>query len=68
MSAWVEQIFKAKAARSGGIVRRRKTSVAKYASEAELAAAVKKRGFHMIEIADQYVVFCRTGRMSVIVP
>ena len=41
MNAWIEQVFKAKAAKNGGIVRRNKKSVLKQASEAELSAAVK---------------------------
>lgn len=66
-SAWVDQIFDAKAAKRGGLVRRKKASVSKFASEADLIAAVKARGFHLIESGDQYLIFCHKGSMKLIV-
>jgi len=63
---WIRQIFRAQAARNGGIVRRQITSVHKYASEAELKAAVQHRGFHMVISGDQYVILCHQGDFKVI--
>jgi hypothetical protein len=56
-------IFRAKAAKSGGIVRRRIANVRKYASFDYLQKEVKARGFHLIETGDQYVVICSAGHV-----
>jgi hypothetical protein len=66
-NAWVEQIFDAKIATTGGIIRRKKTAVARYASLSVLTGAVKARQFHLIEMGDQYVILCNTGEMKVLV-
>ena len=63
MSAWINQIFNAAQTHKNGIVRRSKATVDKYASEAELLAAVqnfRKAGyeFHLIRSGSQYVIFC----------
>lgn len=63
---WIEQIFDAQAARNGGIVRRKRASVAQFASSDALEAAVRKRGFHMIETGDQYVIICNTGHFRMV--
>ena len=66
MSQWIENIFSAKIATEEGIVRRKKSSVERYASRAELIAAVKKRNFHLIETGDQFVVVCNTGAVKIL--
>jgi hypothetical protein len=48
-------------------VRRKKTSVERYATREELIAAVKKRKFHLIETGDQYVIVCNTGAVKIVV-
>jgi hypothetical protein len=65
-SAWVRQIFEAQAARRGGVVRRKISSVGRFASEAELIAEVRHRGFHMVVSGDQYVILCNTGRFDLV--
>lgn len=65
-SKWIKQIFRAKQARNGGIVRRKVANVKKYASFKELKFAVKKRDFHMLRSGDQYLVFCHKGDFKVI--
>ncbi len=67
MSKWIESIFTAKIAKEEGVVRRKKTTVARYASAKELIIAVKKRNFHMIETGDQFVIICNTGNIKIIV-
>lgn len=67
MRQWIENIFSAKIATEEGIVRRKKTSVALYASPEELIAAVKKRKFHLIETGDQYVIVCNSGAVKIVV-
>ena len=67
MSQWIENIFSAKIAFEQGVVRRKKTTVLKYASTEELIAAVKKRKFHLIETGDQYVIVCNSGAVKIVV-
>ena len=64
--AWIKQIFKAKAASTGGSLRRKKSSVDTHASEALLLAEVKQRGFHLILIDDQYLILCNSGKIQLI--
>jgi hypothetical protein len=66
MNEWIEQIFDAKQARNGGIVRRSRKSVAMNASEAELISAVQRRGFHIVRTGKQYVIFCDGGDVRLI--
>jgi len=66
MSQWIENIFSAKIATEEGVVRRKKTTVQRYASREELIAAVKKRRFHLIETGDQYVIVCNSGDVRII--
>ena len=63
---WIAQIFRSKAARNGGIVRRSVDSVIEYASIAMLRAEVIRRGFHMIESGDQFVIFCNRGELKIV--
>jgi hypothetical protein len=65
-SAWVSQIFRAKAAKNGGIVRRRIVSVDKNASQAELRDEVRRRGFHMVRSGNQLIILCNKGEFKVI--
>ncbi len=63
---WIKQIFYALQVNKGGIVRRKIKSVLRYASEAQLVAAVKARGFHMVRSGDQFVIFCNQGEFQII--
>jgi hypothetical protein len=67
---WIQQIFKAKAAKRGGTLRRKVTSVQKYASFGDLKAEVLNRGFHLIRVGDkidgQYVILCNKGNVKLI--
>ncbi len=59
-SEWIEKIFEAKIVGRGGIVRRKIGSVARFASVAQLRAEVIQRGFHMVKVGDQFVIYCRS--------
>lgn len=58
MHAWIQQIFQSKIAKRGGIVRRKLSSIDRYASRAALKAACKDRGYHIVEHGDQWLIFC----------
>jgi hypothetical protein len=57
----INQIFEAKAVKSGGIVRRKKANVEKFSSLQYLLQEVKRRGVHLIESGDQYIIICNSG-------
>jgi hypothetical protein len=63
---WFKRMFHAQAARNGGIIRRSVENVQGLASEAELMAQVKARGFHMVRSGDQYVILCHQGDFKLI--
>ena len=63
---WFRRIFRAQAARNGGIIRRSVNNVKELASEAEFIAYVKAKGFHMVRSGDQYVVLCHQGDFKLI--
>lgn len=64
--AWITQLFKARAAQNGGVIRRKRKSVEQFASVKDLKAAVKRRGFHLVQIGDQLVVLCNKGQVKLI--
>jgi len=61
---FINRIFEAKAAKNGGIVRRKIADIEKYASFKYLLKEVGERGFHLIETGDQYVIFCSPGNFK----
>lgn len=63
---WIDQLFGAKAAKSGGIVRRSVASVEREVGRDVFLSEVRKRRFHLVETGGQFVVFCHTGRLRVL--
>ncbi|MDP1682754.1 MAG: hypothetical protein Q8L39_13410 [Burkholderiales bacterium] len=61
---FINRIFEAKAAKSGGVVRRNIADVIKFSSIPYLVNEVEARGFHLIEIEDQFVIFCNSGNFK----
>lgn len=55
---WIVQIFSAKAAAEGGIVRRKVADVERLIGRTRFLAEAERRGFHVAENAGQFVVFC----------
>jgi hypothetical protein len=66
MNAWINQVFKSKIARRGGMVRRKEASVQKFASIPLLETEVKRREFHMVKHGDQFIIFCDKTQITVI--
>lgn len=62
---WINQIFSAQAVKNGGVVRRSRDDVKKYASFSMLKAEVLRRGFHLIRTGEQYVILCHKGDMRI---
>jgi len=63
--AFFHQLFSAKAVRKGGIVRRAVRDVEREVGRAAMVAEVERRGFHLIECADQFIVICRPDHLTV---
>lgn len=63
---WIDAVFSAKAARTGGVVRRSVRWVEREVGRDRFESAVRARGFHMVECGGQFVVICNSGRVRVI--
>lgn len=61
---WLGQIFAAKSATSGGVVRRSKVWVQTEIGLERFELAVRARGFHLIEAGSQLVVICHSGPIN----
>ncbi len=63
--AFFHQLFSAKAALKGGIVRRAVRDVEREVGREAMIAEVARRGFHLIECADQFVIICASDHLTV---
>lgn len=64
-SPWIKQMFDAQQVERGGVIRRSRADVEKYASLRSVIRVAKERGFHVIETGDQIVVLCHEGGMVI---
>lgn len=55
---WLLQLFSAKTAREGGIVRRQIRDVERIIGRTNFEFELRRRGYHAVENAGQYVIFC----------
>ncbi|WP_223423448.1 N-(5'-phosphoribosyl)anthranilate isomerase [Tateyamaria pelophila] len=58
---WIQQLFGTKAARKGAVVRRSTAWVYREVGRDIFEAEVKRRGYHLLQTADQYVIICHNG-------
>ena len=63
--AFFHQLFSAKSARTGGIVRRAVRDVEREVGRDAMIAEVEKRGFHLLECADQFIIVCASDHLTV---
>ena len=63
---WADSIFGAKAVANGGVIRRATRDVDRDIGRAAFELEVRRRGFHLIECDNQYIVICNAGRINVI--
>lgn len=63
---WIEQIFSAKAAQNGGVVRRAIPWVDREVGRARFVDEVRKRNFHLLRTQDQFIVVCNSGRVDML--
>lgn len=63
---WLLQLFSAKTAREGGIVRRQIRDVERIVGRANFERELRRRGYHADENAGQYVIFCNAEPVRVL--
>ncbi len=63
---WTQRIFDSKIAKRGGLARRKISNIEKYSSRENLKSECKKRGFHIVENGDQWVIICNEGHVKII--
>lgn len=64
---WLRQLFSAKAAIDGGVIRRQVCDVERILGRNSFEAEVRRRGYRMVENAGQYVIFCNREPVNLIV-
>ncbi|MCF6443365.1 N-(5'-phosphoribosyl)anthranilate isomerase [Nereida sp. MMG025] len=64
---WLQQLFHAKAAQNGGVIRRSVQDVERKVGRDALELEVRRRQFHLIEAGGQFIVICSKGGLRVIV-
>ena len=57
---WMRQMFATKTALDGGVIRRKVSDVERLVGRDLFLAAMKKRGFRVVENAGHFVVFCNS--------
>ena len=63
---WIIQIFSARAAAEGGILRRKVVDVERLIGRERFYFEVKRRGYHLIENSGQFLVLCNQDPVFVI--
>ncbi len=63
---WMRQVFSAKAALEGGVVRRKVTDVNRIIGCQNFEAEVRRRGFRAVQNGQHYVVFCNAEALRLI--
>ena len=64
---WLSQVFSAKSARDGGIVRRKVRDVERIMGRQAFEAEMRRRGYPVIENAGQFVIFCNREELRRVV-
>ncbi len=63
---WMQQIFDAKSARQGGVVRRKLRDVERNVGLDVFLREIQRRGFHAVENSGQVVIFCNNAPIQVL--
>jgi len=63
---WMQQIFDAKAARAGSVVRRKLTDIERIVGRDAFECELRRRGYHAVENAGQVVIFCNNEAVRVL--
>ena len=63
---WFDHVFSAKAVSKGGVIRRSKADVDRTIGRDRLKLEVRKRGFHLAEAGNQFLIICDRGDIRLI--
>ena len=63
---WLRQLFSSKAARDGGVVRRKVSDVERIVGCLRFEHEIRRRGFRAVQNGQQYVVFCNRESIRLI--
>lgn len=63
---WIDQVFKARAVTTGGVLRRSVAWVEHEIGRDRFIGEVRRRGFHMLECGGQFVVVCSDSPIRMI--
>jgi len=66
-TAWLDAMFCAQAVNRGGVLRRAVRDVEREVGRDAFVAAVRARGFHLVECSGQFIVICNARPLRVIV-
>lgn len=64
---WMQQVFEAKSARQGGVVRRKLRDVELNVGLEQFCDEVRRRGYHAVRNGAQIVVFCNNEPIRLLV-
>lgn len=64
---WIIQLFSARTAADGGIVRRKVADVERLVGRERFLQEVRRRGFRAIENGGHFVVFCNSEPVRIVV-
>ncbi len=63
---WIRQLFSSKAARDGGVVRRKVRDVERIVGCQRFEQEVRRRGYRAVQNGTQYVIFCNREALRLI--
>lgn len=63
---WLDQVFRARAARTGGVIIRQIRDVEREVGLPRLEHEVRRRGFHLLRTETHYLIICNSGSLQVI--
>ena len=63
---WIVQLFSAKSVAEGGIIRRKVADVERLIGRKRFLYEVNRRGFHAVENAGQFIVFCNQDPVNLL--
>ena len=63
---WMQQVFDAKAARQGGVVRRSRRDIEHTVGWPRFERELLRRGFHAVENTGQVVILCNNAPFRVL--
>ncbi|MGD9865265.1 MAG: N-(5'-phosphoribosyl)anthranilate isomerase [Pseudodonghicola sp.] len=64
---WMQQVFEAKSARQGGVVRRKLRDIEMNVGLDRFCDEIRRRGYHAVRNGTQIVIFCNNEPIRLLV-